>query len=52
MAKHKNQKQYIVEGTITNQNDQPIKGVLVRATDQDPKTPENLLGTPVQTDGK
>jgi hypothetical protein len=48
----KNKKQYTVEGTITNQNDQPIKGVLVRATDQDPNTPENLLGTPVYTDDK
>jgi len=50
MAKHKNPKQYTVEGTITNQNNQPIKGLLVRATDQDLKIPENLLGTPVFTD--
>ncbi len=52
MAKNKRQKQYIVEGTITNQNNEPIKGLLVRATDQDPNTPENLLGCPVYTNDK
>jgi hypothetical protein len=35
MAKPKKQKQCTVEGTITNQNGQPIKGVLVRSTDQE-----------------
>lgn len=50
MAKHKNQKKYIVVGRITDSFDQPFKGLLVKATDQDPNTPENLLGTPVYTD--
>ncbi|GAA0193468.1 hypothetical protein GCM10009122_56400 [Fulvivirga kasyanovii] len=52
MAKFKKQKEYTVQGTITNQNNEPVKGVLVRATDQDPQTPENLLGNPVYTDDK
>jgi len=49
MAKRK---QYIVEGTICDQKNKGIKGLLVRATDQDPKTPENLLGIPVYTNDK
>ncbi|WP_340199995.1 neuraminidase-like domain-containing protein [Ascidiimonas sp. W6] len=52
MTTQNEQKQYTVEGTITNQNKQPVKGVMVRATDQDPNTPENPLGKPVRTNEK
>ena len=52
MATPKKQKQYTVEGIITNAKNQPIKGLLVRATDQDLRTPGNILGTPVYTDNK
>jgi hypothetical protein len=49
MANQKKQQYYTVEGTITNQNGMPVKDVLVKATDQDPNTPENELGSPVRT---
>ncbi|HUG67047.1 MAG TPA: neuraminidase-like domain-containing protein [Pirellulaceae bacterium] len=41
---------YIVSGRITNQQDEPIAGLVVRAYDQDPKTPDNPLGEPAVTD--
>jgi len=47
-----NKRTYTVQGTVKNKEDQPLKGLLVRATDEDPNTPENLLGTPVYTDVK
>ncbi len=34
------QKTYIIQGTITNQQNQPVQGVLVRATD--PPAPARL----------
>ena len=45
-------KLYQVQGTITNTNGQPLEGLLVKATDQDPNTPENTLGVPVDTNAK
>lgn len=52
MKTPKKQIQYTIEGTITNQDNEPIKGLLVRATSQAPKTSEKLLGTPVNTNDK
>ena len=52
MATNRNPKTYIVQGIITDQNNKPVKGLLVRATDQDVTPPENLLGAPVYTDNK
>ncbi len=46
------QKTYIIQGIITNQQNQPIQGVLVRATDQDYGASANLLGSPIYTDKK
>lgn len=43
---------YTLSGTITNKEKQALKGLLVRATDQDPITPEDLLGKPVYTNDK
>ncbi len=44
------QKSYIVQGIVTNKEGIPVKDLLIRATDDDPNTPEDLLGTPVLTD--
>lgn len=41
---------YCVQGTITNEQNKPIKGLLIRATNLIPDAPENLLSTPVYTD--
>jgi len=41
---------YILRGRITNLQDEPLQGVIVRAYDQDPKTPENRLGQEATTD--
>ncbi|MEW7277469.1 neuraminidase-like domain-containing protein [Aquimarina sp. 2201CG1-2-11] len=46
------QKTYLVKGTITNKTNKPLQGLMVRATDVDISTPENLLGSPVFTDAK
>ncbi|MEM9546242.1 MAG: neuraminidase-like domain-containing protein [Bacteroidota bacterium] len=47
-----NLNQYTVEGTILNQDNQPIKNVLVRASYQHPNGPENPLGKPIYTDSE
>ncbi len=49
MAKHT---AYLVSGRITDQARQPIEGVTIRAFDQDPSTPDNLLGEPAMTDAE
>ena len=43
---------YNLSGSITNHQNKPIKGLIVRAFDQDPKTPENPLGMEAITDSK
>jgi len=43
------QRQYHIQGTITNQAGVPIAGLTLQATDLDPNTPENVLGKPVLT---
>jgi hypothetical protein len=43
---------YTLSGRITDQQNQPIEGLIVHAFDQDPKTPENPLGQPVTTDAE
>lgn len=50
MANKKDQQQYIVKGIITNQDKNPVEGLLVYAFDQDPNTPDNPLGQPAITD--
>ncbi|MEM8999770.1 MAG: neuraminidase-like domain-containing protein [Bacteroidota bacterium] len=52
MAKTGNPRQYTVQGTVTDQNDKPLQGVLVRATDHSPATTETLLGKAVYTNAK
>src|SRR5215213_879317 len=42
---------HIVNGSITDQQAAPLKGLIVRAFDQDPKTPENFLGESVTDAG-
>lgn len=44
------QQKYFLTGTITNQHQAPLQGLLVKAFDQDPRTPENPLGQPAYTD--
>jgi len=51
MAKQHTQT-YTLFGRITDQQNQRIQGLIVRAFDQDPKTPENLLGQPATTDAE
>ncbi len=51
MATANNQNEYTVTGKITDKNGQPIKGALVRATD-DQNTSGSLLGKAVHTDDK
>ncbi len=48
----KNKNTYTVKGTITNKAGKPLQGVMVKATDVDVKSPENVLGKPVYTDAK
>lgn len=49
MAKNSSQA-YSLSGRITDQQNQPIEGLIVRAFDQDPQTPENPLGQAATTD--
>ncbi len=51
MAKQRNQS-YTLSGRITDQKEQPIKGLIVFAFDQDPNTPDNLLGQPAVSDAE
>ncbi|MDX2072073.1 MAG: neuraminidase-like domain-containing protein [Haliscomenobacter sp.] len=51
MAKNTSQS-YILSGRITDQQNQPLEGVIVLAFDQDPKTPANLLGQATTTDAE
>jgi len=43
MSKQRKQS-YTLSGRIADQQNQPIEGLIVRAFDQDPKTPDNPLG--------
>jgi hypothetical protein len=52
MATQKKQKRYTVEGSITNQNGQPVGGVIVKAVDLDAFGVENELGNPATTNAK
>lgn len=49
MAKNDKSNHYIVEGTVKNQHQEPMQGVVIKAYDWDPNTPENPLGSPVHT---
>jgi hypothetical protein len=40
---------HILTGRITDLQDKPLEGLIVRAYDQDPKTPPNLLGMETTT---
>ncbi|MEP6901373.1 MAG: hypothetical protein ABJA66_06455 [Actinomycetota bacterium] len=42
---------HVVNGSITNRQGAPLKGLIVRAFDQDTKTAENILGEAVTDSG-
>jgi hypothetical protein len=43
---------YNLSGRITNLQDEPLEGLVVRAFDQDPRTPDNPLGEEVDTNAE
>jgi hypothetical protein len=43
---------YILTGRLTNGHSKPLEGLIVRAYDRDPKTPENPLGKGAVTDAE
>ena len=52
MAKQKKQSIYTVQGVVSDQEENPVKDLVVRAFDQDPKTPDNPLGDVVATNAE